>query len=73
MSPEVKRRIAEAEALLNSDENGGTRAAPAVRRARLRSSTPGRMPSSAPSAAAGWSGPACCYTCRDCGQNTGCS
>ena len=43
------------------------------RRARPPSSTRGRTQSSAPSAAAGWSGPASCYTCRDCGTNTGCS
>ena len=43
------------------------------RRARPPSSTPGRTRSSAPSAAAAWCGRASCYTCRDCGTNTGCS
>ena len=33
----------------------------------------GRTPSSAPAAAAAWSATGTCYTCRDCGTNTGCS
>ena len=32
-----------------------------------------RTPWSAPAAAAGWCAPGSCYTCRDCGTNTGCS
>ena len=43
------------------------------RRARRPSSTPSRTQWSAPSAAGGWCAPGSCYTCRDCGQNTGCS
>ena len=43
------------------------------RRARPPCSTRSRMRWSAPSAAAGWCRTGSCYTCRDCGQNTGCS
>ena len=73
MSPDVKRRIAEAEALLNSDENDGTHAAPAVAPGQTAlfnawedavecAKCGGRMVRTGS-----------CYTCRDCGQNTGCS
>jgi ribonucleoside-diphosphate reductase alpha chain len=73
MSPDVKRRIAEAEALLNGDENGGAHAAPAVAPGQTAlfnawedavecAKCGGRMVRTGS-----------CYTCRDCGQNTGCS
>jgi ribonucleoside-diphosphate reductase alpha chain len=73
MSPDVKRRLAEAEALLSGEENGGTYAAPAVAPGQTAlfnawedavecAKCGGRMVRTGS-----------CYTCRDCGQNTGCS
>jgi ribonucleoside-diphosphate reductase alpha chain len=73
MSPDVKRRLAEAEALLNGEENGGTYPAPAVAPGQTAlfnawedavecAKCGGRMVRTGS-----------CYTCRDCGQNTGCS
>ena len=72
LSPEVKARLAQqyaASQLLR-------RRARTRRRRRLgrrRCSTRGKTRSSAPSAAGGWFAPGRCYTCRDCGTNTGCS
>ena len=73
MSPDVKRRIAEAEALLNGEENGGTSPLPVVAPGQTAlfnawedavecAKCGGRMVRTGS-----------CYTCRDCGQNTGCS
>ena len=45
----------------------------APRPARRRSSTRTRTQSSAPGAAAAWCRTGSCYTCRDCGTNTGCT
>jgi adenosylcobalamin-dependent ribonucleoside-diphosphate reductase len=74
MSPDVKRRIAEAEAVLNGEEgSGGTYVAPSVAPGQTAlfnawedavecAKCGGRMVRTGS-----------CYTCRDCGQNTGCS
>jgi len=73
MSPDVKRRLAEAEALLNGDETEGIAAAPMVAPGQTAlfnawedavecAKCGGRMVRTGS-----------CYTCRDCGQNTGCS
>jgi ribonucleoside-diphosphate reductase alpha chain len=73
MSPDVKRRLAEAEALLNGDESEGGFVAPAVAPGQTAlfnawedavecAKCGGRMVRTGS-----------CYTCRDCGQNTGCS
>jgi ribonucleoside-diphosphate reductase alpha chain len=74
MSPDVKRRLAEAEALLSGEEgNGGSYAAPAIAPGQTAlfnawedavecAKCGGRMVRTGS-----------CYTCRDCGQNTGCS
>ena len=76
LSPEVRARLAQGYA------NGGrcpvgTRPRPRRRtqllRARPRCSTPGRTRSSAPSAAAGWCGPAPATRAGTAGLNTGCS
>ena len=72
LSAEVKARLAQRYA------DGGEaqrRPSPARRRrpARPRSSTRRRTRSSAPAAAAAWCATGSCYTCRDCGTNTGCS
>ncbi len=74
LSPEVRQRLAQAQDIL---ENGGGADGPRPRRrprrARPPCSTRSRTRWSAPSAAAGWCRTGSCYTCRDCGQNTGCS
>jgi ribonucleoside-diphosphate reductase alpha chain len=73
MSPDVKRRLAEAEAVLNGEENGGTYVAPSLAPGQTAlfnawedavecAKCGGRMVRTGS-----------CYTCRDCGQNTGCS
>ena len=76
LSPEVRARLAAGYA------NGGTTARAAVaspsraeppRRARPRSSTRGRTRSSAPRCGGRMVRTGSCYTCRDCGTNTGCS
>ena len=56
MSPEVKARLAQANAILEGEPAGDAETGAACRRARPRSSTRTRMRWSAPSAAAGWSG-----------------
>src|SRR5262245_17024135 len=74
LSPDVKRRLAEADALLNGEEgSGGSYAAPAIAPGQTAlfnawedavecAKCGGRMVRTGS-----------CYTCRDCGQNTGCS
>ena len=73
LSPEVRARLAE------GYRNGGD--TPSSASAPVEMAPPGQTAlfnafedaRSARSAAGGWCGPGPCYTCRDCGTNTGCS
>jgi ribonucleoside-diphosphate reductase alpha chain len=73
LSPEVKRRLAESQSILESDANGDAETAGAVPPGQAAlfnawedavecAKCGGRMVRTGS-----------CYTCRDCGQNTGCS
>ncbi len=74
MSPEVKRRIAEAEALLNGEEgNGGTYPAPAVAPGQTALFNAWEDAVECAKCGGRMIRTGSCYTCRDCGQNTGCS
>ncbi len=72
LTPEIRARLATAAEALEGKPLRGVSAGVA-RQARRPCSTPSRTRWSARSAAAGWFAPGSCYTCRDCGQNTGCS
>ena len=74
LTPEVKARLAAAYAEAGRPAAAARRrASSAPRPARPRSSTSGRTPSSAPSCGGRMVRTGSCYTCRDCGTNTGCS
>ena len=73
MSPDVKRRIAEAEALLNSDESEGGFAAPAMAPGQTALFSAWEDAVECANCGGRMLRTGSCYTCRDCGQNTGCS
>ena len=74
LSPEVRKRLARGPRHPGERRRDGRRRPRRPRpRARPPCSMRSRTPWSAPSAAAGWCRTGSCYTCRDCGQNTGCS
>ena len=72
LSPEVKARLAQQYSGESAPAAAGWGRGGRRRLARRPCSTRGKTRSSAPSAAGGWFGPGSCYTCRDCGTNTGC-
>jgi ribonucleoside-diphosphate reductase alpha chain len=74
MSPEVKRRLAEADSILNG-ENGGAEAVPATSVSPGQTALFNAWEDAVECAKCGGRmiRTGSCYTCRDCGQNTGCS
>ena len=71
LSPEVRARLAQRYA--DGDDAARPRRSSRPRRARPRSSTSARTQSSAPKCGGRMVRTGTCYTCRDCGTNTGCS